>query len=181
MFHWRWLVAGILLVLFITPELYSLWYQFDRHPEKIVFGKTNVSGIRFFLWDSQFGRFANSGPIKGKGDPSFFLHTLLWAFLPWSILMYASLIEKIRNGVRGNSVGKTGTGRPTEWYTLAGSLLTLVLFSLSKFQLPYYTNIIFPFLAIMTAGYIYQLQDAKWPRVLLSCIIAILAGRRSIA
>jgi len=153
LFHWRWLLAGVLLVLFITPELYSLWYQFDKHPEKIVFGKTNVSGIRFFLWDSQFGRFANSGPIKGKGDPSFFLHTLLWAFLPWSLLMYASLIDKIRRWFGKKEDGQTGTVRP-EWYTLCGSLLTLVLFSLSKFQLPYYTNIIFPFLAILTAQYI---------------------------
>jgi len=87
LFHWRWLVAAVLVALFITPELYSLWYQFDKHPEKVVFGKNNVSGIRFFLWDSQFGRFANSGPIKGKGGPNFFFHTVLWAFFPWSMVM----------------------------------------------------------------------------------------------
>ncbi len=154
LFHWRWLVAAVLLLLFISPELYSLWYQFDSHPEKNVFGKTNVSGIRFFLWDSQFGRFANSGPIKGKGDPSFFLHTLLWAFLPWSLVMYAALIDKIRK-----------RKLQPEWYTLGGSLLTLVLFSLSKFQLPYYTNIIFPFLAILTAQYIAGLTAKAENRV----------------
>ncbi|MEO6613624.1 MAG: glycosyltransferase family 39 protein [Chitinophagaceae bacterium] len=157
LFHWRWLLAGLLLLVFITPELYSLWYQFDQHPEKTVFGKTNVSGIRFFLWDSQFGRFANSGPIKGKGDPTFFIHTLLWAFLPWSLLMYAAMIKKIRSGYKG----QTGTAGPTEWFIICGSLLTLVLFSFSKFQLPYYTNIIFPLLAVLTAQYIYKIQDSK--------------------
>ena len=35
-FHWRWIVALLLLIIFISPELYSLWYQFDAHPEKII-------------------------------------------------------------------------------------------------------------------------------------------------
>jgi 4-amino-4-deoxy-L-arabinose transferase-like glycosyltransferase len=155
LFHWRWLIAVILITVFITPELYSLWYQFDSHPEKIVFGKTNVSGIRFFLWDSQFGRFLNTTPMKGKGSPFFFLHTLLWAFLPWSLIMYASLIEKIRKGTKKINY------KQEEWFTLCGSLLTLLIFSLSKFQLSYYTNIIFPFLAILTAQYIWKIQQSS--------------------
>ena len=155
LFHWRWLIAAILISVFITPELYSLWYQFDSHPEKIVFGKTNVSGIRFFLWDSQFGRFLNTTPMKGKGSPFFFLHTLLWAFLPWSLIMYASLVEKIRNGTKKINY------KQEEWFTLCGSLLTLLIFSLSKFQLSYYTNIIFPLLAILTAQYIWKIQQSS--------------------
>src|SRR6185436_16867300 len=111
-----------------------------------VFGKTNVSGIRFFLWDSQFGRFMNTTPMKGKGNPIFFLHTLLWAFLPWSLIMYVAVYDKIRSGIKNVT--------SQEWFTLCGSLLTLLIFSLSKFQLSYYTNIIFPFLAILTAQYI---------------------------
>lgn len=81
LFHPRWLLMLVLLTVFISPELYSLWYQFDQHPEKIIFGGTNVSGIRFFLWDSQFGRFFNSGPIKGKGDPFFFFSVHLLCLL----------------------------------------------------------------------------------------------------
>ncbi|HLG39310.1 MAG TPA: glycosyltransferase family 39 protein [Chitinophagaceae bacterium] len=154
-FHWRWLVAFVLIALFIVPELYSLWYQFDKHPEKAVFGKTNVSGIRFFLWDSQFGRFLNTAPMKGKGDPFFFVHTLLWAFLPWSLIMYASLIDKIRSGTKKINY------KQQEWFTLCGSLLTLLVFSLSKFQLPYYANIIFPLLAILTAQYIWLIQNTS--------------------
>jgi 4-amino-4-deoxy-L-arabinose transferase-like glycosyltransferase len=153
LFHWRWLVALVLVAIFITPELYSLWYQFDSHPEKTVFGKTHVSGIRFFLWDSQFGRFLNTAPMKGQGDPFFFLHTLLWAFLPWSLVMYASLYEQLRFGLKKSSVASR------EWLTTGGSLLTLLVFSLSKFQLPYYSNIIFPLLAILTAQFIWKVQS----------------------
>ncbi|MBI3139587.1 MAG: glycosyltransferase family 39 protein [Sphingobacteriales bacterium] len=161
LFHPRWLIAFVLLTLFISPELYSLWYQFDSHPEKIIFDKTNVSGIRFFLWDSQFGRFFNTGPIKGKGDPFFFLHTLLWAFLPWALLMYAALYLKIKS-----AFSKTGRAH-SEWYSISGSLPTILMFSLSGFQLPYYTNIIFPFLAILTAAFVMELKEKGVKRTAL--------------
>lgn len=153
LFHVRWVLAAILIFLFITPELYCLYYQFDLHPEKIVFGRTNVSGIKFFFWDSQFGRFVNTGPIKGKGDPFFFLHTTLWAFLPWSLLLFAAVFATIRNYFRKPSL--------QEWYCISGALVTFVIFSLSRFQLPYYLNIIFPFFAIITGQYIYRLKSGN--------------------
>jgi 4-amino-4-deoxy-L-arabinose transferase-like glycosyltransferase len=171
LFHIRWVFALILFTIFISPEIYSLWQQFDRHPEKIVFGETGVSGIRFFLWDSQFGRFFNTGPIKGKGDPTFFLHTLLWAFLPWSILMYMSLVHKFKNFKQQIAV------ETNEWYSLMGGLSALLIFSLSKFQLPYYTNIIFPLLAILTARYTWiktPHSQSRLIRIILYGILSIL-------
>ncbi len=174
LFSWKWLIAGILIVLFISPELYSLWYQFDQHPEKTVLRQKGISGIRFFLWDSQFGRFLNTGPIKGEGDPFFFLHTLLWTFLPWSIIMYISIFEKIRSKIRKKNYLQE------EWFTLSGSLFTLLIFSLSQFQLPYYTNIIFPFLAVLTAQYIGKIQQtqSKYFRIIqnLTAVILLAGG-----
>ncbi|MGF6926523.1 4-amino-4-deoxy-L-arabinose transferase-like glycosyltransferase [Chitinophaga sp. W2I13] len=150
LFHWRWALAVVLIALFITPELYALYQQFDQHPEKIVFGATSVSGIRFFFWDSQFGRFMNTGPIKGSGDPFFFFHTLLWAFLPWSVMLYAAIIIFIKKWKQQK-----------EYYCICAALATFALFSLSRFQLPHYLNIIFPFFAILTAHYILSLQTEK--------------------
>ena len=148
-FSWRWILSLGLIILFILPELFALHHQFDSQPEKLIFGRTGVSGIRFFLWDSQIGRFFNTGPITGRGDPFFFLHTLLWAFLPWSILMYYAIIKSIRNSILKMNWSK-------EFYTLSGSLLALLVFSFSGFQLPHYTNIIFPLLAILTANFIWR-------------------------
>ena len=68
-YHWRWFcdlldcyktmervcepsLVYILVALtgiFILPELYCLYAQFDAHPEKMVFGQTGVSGLNFFL------------------------------------------------------------------------------------------------------------------------------------
>lgn len=153
LFNLRWLIAAILVFIFILPELYCLYRQFDMHPEKLVFEQHNVSGLRFFFWDSQFGRFFNTGPIKGHGDPSFFIHTTLWAFLPWAPLLFAAIFQFIKKGVKNIPT--------TEWYCISGALLTFLLFSASKFQLPHYLNIVYPFFAIITAQYLYNLKAEK--------------------
>jgi 4-amino-4-deoxy-L-arabinose transferase-like glycosyltransferase len=145
----RWWIAAALTAIFTLPELYCLYRQFDLHPDKQVFGHTGVSGIRFFFWDSQFGRFFNTGPIKGNGDPLFYFHTLLWAFLPWSLLLYAAVIRKCR------SIRRT---MPGDWICAGAALTSFVLFSLSRFQLPHYLNILFPFFSILTAGYLYNIS-----------------------
>ncbi|HVK97733.1 MAG TPA: glycosyltransferase family 39 protein [Flavisolibacter sp.] len=154
LFHTRWLIAGILTLIFILPELYALHYQFDLHPEKEVFGRKNVSGIKFFFWDSQFGRFFNTGPIKGKGDIFFFVHTTLWAFLPWSVVLFTGVFLFI----------KKNSQRPSnaEWLCISGSLLTFLIFSVSKFQLAHYLNIVFPFFAILAAHYLSELKIKAW-------------------
>jgi hypothetical protein len=143
------LVAIFFIALFTIPELYCLYVQFDLHPDKQVFGRTNVSGIRFFFWDSQFGRFFNTGPIRGSGDPFFYFHTLLWAFLPWSLLLYAAVIRRCRSVRRAV---------PGDWICAGAVLASFVLFSLSRFQLPHYLNILFPFFAILTAGWLYSVR-----------------------
>ncbi|MGC9152075.1 MAG: ArnT family glycosyltransferase [Microbacter sp.] len=150
---YRWLVVLALTMLFITPELYALYTQFDLHPEKVVFGKTHVSGIKFFLWDSQFGRFFDTGPIKGKGDLLFFVHTLLWAYAPWAILAYLALGDAVRKLFKKESL--------TEYVTFFGFSVMFVVFSVSRFQLPYYTNILMPFLSIMTASFLITYQQHK--------------------
>ncbi|RNL51447.1 ArnT family glycosyltransferase [Pedobacter jejuensis] len=147
----KWYIAIFLILVFITPELYALYTQFDMHPKKVVFNRTGVSGLKFFFWDSQFGRFFNNGPIKGKGDISFFLHTTLWAFLPWSVLLYAAVVNLFKKKNRENLA-------PESIIIWASAAVTFLIFSLSKFQLPHYILIIFPQFAIITALYIQKLE-----------------------
>jgi 4-amino-4-deoxy-L-arabinose transferase-like glycosyltransferase len=152
-FNFRWLLAVILILFFIIPELYTLYIQFDLHPEKVVFGHQHTSGIRFFFWDSQFGRFFNNGPIKkANGDPSFFLHTILWAYLPWCLVLYTALYQFFRKNFKQPKLA--------EWFCVSGSLLTLLIFSISKFQLPFYIVIVFPFFSIICAQYLWNLKLA---------------------
>lgn len=148
-FQWRWLALVLLTSIFVLPEIYALYIQFDAHPERTVFGRQNVSGIKFFLWDSQFGRFFNNGPIKrSSGSIFFFMHTMLWAFAPWCLLFFYAVFKRIKDVVKGEKL--------KEYYVFSGGLLLLLLFSLSGFQLPFYTNILFPLFGVMIAGVITQ-------------------------
>ena len=154
LFHWKWLLAFVLVCIFTLPEIYTLYIQFDIHPEKVVFGKTGISGIHWFLWDSQFGRFNNNSFIRNShGSVFFFLHTLLWAFAPWMLLFYCALIKHIGKMIKGVKL--------SEYITISGSVVMLLIFSVSKFQLPFYTNILFPFFSIITAGSIREVIQNK--------------------
>jgi 4-amino-4-deoxy-L-arabinose transferase-like glycosyltransferase len=156
--QWRWLMAVILVAVFTLPEIYTLYIQFDVHPEKVVFNHTHVSGIHWFLWDSQFGRFNSSSYItRVDGDKFFFLHTLLWAFAPWAFLLYYGLFITIKKIVKGISL--------PEYVTLSGIVPMLLIFSVSQFQLPFYTNILFPFFAIITAVFIRSVNTKRTSRL----------------
>jgi 4-amino-4-deoxy-L-arabinose transferase-like glycosyltransferase len=150
-FKWRWLLAAILTLIFLLPEVYAAYVQFDKHPEKIVFGsKTGVSGVKWFLWDSQFSRFVNNGPItRPKGDIFYYVHTLLWAFAPWCLLFYYVFAKKIGAIVKRRKV--------QEYVTISAIVPMLLFFSLSKFQLNFYINILFPFFSILVASLISSL------------------------
>ena len=152
-FNFKWIALLLLTTMFTLPEIYALYVQFDLHPEKIVFGHQHVSGIKWFLWDSQFGRFINNGPIShaASGDVFFYLHTLLWAFAPWCLVFYYAVGSRIKSIFQKQSL--------PEYYALSGGLLLLLLFSLSRFQLPFYTNTVFPLFAVITAPFChYQLS-----------------------
>jgi len=147
LFQWRWLFAVMLTAVFILPEVYTLYTQFDLHPEKTVFHRHHVSGIKWFLWDSQFGRFNSTGYIKrDDGSYFFFLHTLLWAFAPWCVLFYGALFVTVKKIVKHIVL--------PEYVCISGAGLMLFIFSISAFQLPFYTNILFPFFSIITAVFV---------------------------
>ena len=160
----KWWLAFGLSLLFTAPELVALYLQFDAHPEKVVFGQTNVSGIKFFLWDSQFGRFFNTGPIKNtNGHPFYFVLVFLWAFLPWVAVFLAAMFDGVRK------FAQRSVGENAGFVFLCGAFfLTFALFSATSFQLDHYTVILFPFAAILCGQFLSErMQSLQAGRALL--------------
>jgi len=89
--------------------------------------------------------------------------------LPWSLLLFAALFQFVKKG--------SGMIFRAEWYCLSGAMLTFLLFSASSFQLPHYLNIVFPFFAIITAQYLYNINapaSVKAVKITQAVIFALL-------
>lgn len=152
-FHYKTLVGVGVLLLSISPLLYAYYQQFDQHPELVINGETEVSGISFILWDQVFNRLNAVGFSETSPDYFFFFHTLLWAFLPFALLGYVAIFARSRFFLR-NHFRKIEN---SEFLTLGGVLSVLLLISFSKFKLPHYLNIIIPVLSLLTASYLVEI------------------------
>lgn len=154
-FRWEWLAGIIWTLLLLSPMLWGLYQQFDLHPEKIVNGESKVSGIKFFFWTQSFGRITGESQWKDDSDFFFLWHTTLWAFLPWGLLLFAALWEKIRN--LWKAIWQKTQGLDKEYFSLGGFFLPLIALSFSHYKLPHYIFVTYPLAAILTANYVMNL------------------------
>lgn len=173
----KWIFALCLSVVFALPEFWALYLQFDMHPEKIVYGHNNVSGIKWFFWDSQFGRFLGTGPIRNDHADFthyfFFIHTFLWSYLPWWPMFFVAIWQFIKDFTQ------TRIHKDAEIFLFASFFVTFIVFSISSFQVDHYTNILFPFSSIICAAWLHGVianckANCRHPVFYLESIIAII-------
>lgn len=136
--------------LLIAPVLYAYYLQFDLHPEKVIRGRSDRSGIHFILWDQLFER--SSGFDQGKkgrnSDYFFLYHTFLWGFFPWSFLAYAGMVYWFKK-----LFGRKEWKQPFAFAALSFSFLLFAI-SFSNFKMPHYIVMLLPFAALFTAPYL---------------------------
>ncbi len=152
LFHWPWLVGLGVAALVLAPMAWGLYQQYDLHPEKIVNGRSGVSGLWFFFWEQSFGRITGGNVWKNDTSPAYFLHVYLWAFLPWPLLLLASLRQRLREVIRQ----KFHLQDDTEAYSLGAFLLTFIALSWSQYKLPHYIFITLPWAAVLVARWLNQ-------------------------
>ncbi|SEL34737.1 4-amino-4-deoxy-L-arabinose transferase [Maribacter orientalis] len=150
---WKVLVALFVFGVTISPMLYAYYLQFDLHPEKIIRGKDNRSGIFFIFWEQSFERLSGEGIGKNSSDFFFFFHTFLWVFLPWTILGIAAYYAKAKRLIKL----KFKYNAKFEVLTLGGITLIFAVISFAQFKLPHYLNITIPLFAVLTGSYLYDL------------------------
>ena len=151
--NWRVLLGLLVFAIVITPMLYAYYHQFDLHPEKIIRGKGNRSGVFFIFWEQSFERLSGEGVGKNSSDYFFFFHTFLWVFLPWTALGLVAYWKKAKEMVSS----KFRYNPKSEFLTLGGIALIFIVISFAQFKLPHYLNIVMPLFAIMTAAFLYNL------------------------
>ncbi len=141
-----WLFIPVFVVC-ISPVLYAYYLQYDAHPEKVVRGMDNISGIKFILWNQNIERFEGKTWIVNnkKRDYFFFFHSFLWSFLPWSLAAFTAIYFFIKRSIAKKKIFSSTI------YLAAAFLFVLISISFSKFKLPHYLPLLFPFAAIFTA------------------------------
>jgi 4-amino-4-deoxy-L-arabinose transferase-like glycosyltransferase len=171
-FSIKWLAALILSLLFVAPELAALYLQFNQHAGSTGLERP-VSSLKFFFWDSQFGRFFNTGPIQNRnGHPLYFVPVFLWAFLPWTLVFFAAAHAQFK------TFGRAVSSERAAFIFLSGAFcLTFLMFSASRFQFDYYIDIIFPFAAILCARFLITADISRRlfiTQMGLICLLALL-------
>ncbi|MDE3212203.1 MAG: glycosyltransferase family 39 protein [Bacteroidota bacterium] len=152
-FHWEYLLALVIIGILLIPMDIGLYRQFDLHPEKILYGRTGTSGLKFFYWTQSFGRITGSSTWH-ENDSFFFLFSnLLWGFLPWTLFFIGGLISELIQIIRK----RFRISADEEWISTGGFVVTYCALAISHYQLPHYIYVVLPLAAIITGKWIYLL------------------------
>lgn len=155
--RWKVLVAIFVFALTIAPMLYAYYHQFDLHPEKVIRGKDNRSGIFFIFWEQSFERMSGEGIGKNSSDFFFFFHTFLWVFLPWTVLALIGYWTKVKAFWDTKFVYRPNS----DFLTVGGISILFLLISFAQFKLPHYMNILMPLYAILSGAFLYVLHQQE--------------------
>lgn len=147
LFHWQYLLVALIIALLLIPMCIGLYQQYDLHPEKLIDGKTGVSGLKFYFWTQSFGRITGENVWNNGADISFQLVNMLWSFLPWIFILLPALFLNFRTLL----LQKFKLNEQQEWLSTGGFLLCYLAVGMSKYQLPHYIFVAFPLAAIVCA------------------------------
>jgi 4-amino-4-deoxy-L-arabinose transferase-like glycosyltransferase len=152
----RWAGLAVMIALLLLPVFYSLYLQFDLHPEKMIRDTTGNSGVLFLLFGQSVGRYSGTAwGTLAQNEPLFFVHTFLWAFLPWSLVALLALADAVKDLWKsGNALWKRDAVKPASFFLVVTFAIIFLLISGSQFKLPHYLNILFPFFAILTGSFL---------------------------
>jgi 4-amino-4-deoxy-L-arabinose transferase-like glycosyltransferase len=133
----RYLIGGLgIIFLLLLPMCIGLYQQWG------------AAGLKFYFWTQSFGRITGESTWNNNPDPFFLVHTTLWAFLPWSLFLFAGWGKAIFlfiKSLRSKTFVK-------EIASLFGFTLVLIALMLSRYQLPHYVYIIYPLAAVLSAN-----------------------------
>ena len=154
LFHPKWLLGIFIAIIVISPTLIHLYNSFG------------FNGLKFYFVTNNIGRI--TGNYAGSStDYFFYLHTLLWAFLPWTIIVTASVFSTVKHWFTRKEDSK--------WSIyLLGSVFTLVLIlSIAKGKAPNYFLIAVAPISVLAAKWLVQNKSVPVNRLRLFLVAQI--------
>jgi 4-amino-4-deoxy-L-arabinose transferase-like glycosyltransferase len=143
LFKWYWLPGILLIGAILSPMLVGLYQQYGWY------------GIRFFFWTQSFGRITGESHWNNGSDHFFFVHTFLWAFMPWAFVAYYGIADRCIASVKR----RCNAGCAPDLLLLGGTIFPFIALSFSHYKLPHYIFVFFPLTAILTARTVLGILD----------------------
>jgi len=170
--NFRWALVFAIIALLLVPMSYGLYRQFDLHPEKISYGIKGQSGLYFYYWLQSFGRITGENVWNNNTPWHFFLASSLWDFFPWFLPLLFAIFYKLKRLLFQKKIA-------VEIICLSGFIMIFIMLSMSKYKLPHYVFVTFPFAAILVADYFSTIGEKSWRNwrllyVVLSIIVLLL-------
>lgn len=140
LFHPKWLLGIIIILVIISPSLFHLYRNFG------------MEGIRFYFITNNFGRV--SGEYAGSNtDYLFYFHTILWAFLPWTVFVAFALFSELK--IWKNKVTRDSWGV----YLLGGVLVLTAILSIAKGKAPNYFLMAVSPVSVITGRWVTRMKN----------------------
>lgn len=121
---------------------------------------TGDQGLKYLLWDQGFGRLWGASGFLDDTTPFFFVHTGLWAFLPFTPLLVLGLARRASLLVTTRALPGSVPRVALWWF-----LLVFAVISLSTYKLPQYLYPLTPPAALLAAEELERLDDllaSRW-------------------
>jgi 4-amino-4-deoxy-L-arabinose transferase-like glycosyltransferase len=135
LFNPKWILGILIVLVVILPELFYLYKNFGWE------------GIKFFFITNNLGRI--TGEFAGSSsNPFFYIETILWAFLPWTILALISFFKEIKSWFVSSNKNLGGI------YLLGSVLVLFLILSVAKGKAPNYFLIAIPVVSVVVANWL---------------------------
>jgi len=131
----KWILGILITVLTISPALIGLYNQFG------------AEGIKFFFWTNNMGRITGTYTVNKSNDYFFYLHTLLYIYAPWSLLLFLSIFYDFKSLVKKQF-------KESDYFVFGGIWLFFIIISISKGKSPNYISNIMPLFTIVIAKWL---------------------------
>ncbi|MGE0020474.1 MAG: ArnT family glycosyltransferase [Draconibacterium sp.] len=159
LFHPKWLLGMLIVLVLISPSLLHLYKSFG------------ASGLKFYFIGNNIGRI--TGEVAGSSnDYIFYLHTFLWAFLPWTPVVILALVKMAKTRMIGLDSRNFAIG-------MIGSVLILLLIlSVAKGKAPNYFLITVAPFSVFAGWWLTEFNWLKGQKFskLFAFLVIIIAG-----
>lgn len=141
----------VVIALMLLPMCVGLYQQWG------------MRGLKFYFWTQSFGRITGASEWSNNPDTFFLIHTTVWAFLPWSLFLFAGWIDIVVRIFKKELFIK-------EIISISGFTLVLIALMLSRYQLPHYIFVVYPLGAVIAADYFVRIERNSTLKIIFSVI-----------